>query len=230
MDTPFRHHHQPAARGGHGVWHGLLVVAAVAALAGYARPARALEGAGSMADRIDLTGTPARGPLRVTQSLSEPLATAGPLAPQDALRADRQQAARQTMLWADHAKSGLGVGIGVEQRRPYGPAALSAGINDGSQPQMSGGVLVGASLATSPRSHLIVQTPLQSTSAPRNLLADDPQFQQDQQRQVRVGLVFNSKKPLADFKKGFQMELSGQSSLAVKPRGGKIGLAFQKVW
>jgi len=190
--------------------------------------------AASMSERIQLNGTMTRnaapGALRVTQSMAEPLATAGPLSPQDSLRADRSNSARQTMLWADHARSGLGVGIGVEQRRPYGPAALS-GVRDGSQPQMEGGVLVGASLATGPRSHLVVQTPLQPSSAnPRSLLADDPQLAQDQQRQVRVGLVFNSKKPLADFKKGFQMELSGQSTLAVKPRGGKIGVAFQKVW
>ena len=191
----------------------------------------------SMSERIQLNGTTARNAapstLRVTQSMAEPLATAGPLAPQDSLHADRNNSARQTMLWADHARSGLGFGIGVEQRRPYGPAALS-GVRDGSQPQMEGGLLVGASLATGPRSHLVVQTPLQalraSTANPRSLLADDPQFAQDQQRQVRVGLVFNSKKPLADFKKGFQMELSGQSTLAVKPRGGKIGVAFQKVW
>jgi len=191
--------------------------------------------AASMSERIQLNGTMTRnaapGALRVTQSMAEPLATAGPLSPRDSLRADRSNSARQTMLWADHARSGLGVGIGVEQRRPYGPAALS-GVRDGSQPQMEGGLLVGASLATGPRSHLVVQTPLQSSAAtnPRSQLADDPQFAQDQQRQVRVGLVFNSKKPLADFKKGFQMELSGQSTLAVKPRGGKIGVAFQKVW
>ncbi|MDY0745403.1 hypothetical protein SNE35_12850 [Paucibacter sp. R3-3] len=227
MEQTTRSHRQAASGDGRTMVCGLaLLLMAAAAPQALAQT--------SMGERIQLNGTAARNTpsssLRVTQSMVEPLATAGPLAPQDPLRADRTNSARQTMLWAEHARSGLGVGIGVEQRQAYGPAA--AGLSgSGSQPQMEGGVLVGASLATGPRSHLIVQTPLQSSSAnPRSQLADDPQFSQDQQRQVRVGLVFNSKKPLADFKKGFQMELSGQSTLAVKPRGGKIGVAFQRVW
>jgi len=230
METTPRSPRQAAHGDGRAVVCGLALMLAAAAPAAQAQA--------SISERIQLNGTPARSSattsssLRVTQSMAEPLATAGPLAPQDSLRADRTNSARQTMLWAEHARSGLGVGIGVEQRQPYGPAA--AGLRaSGSQPQAEGGVLVGASLATGPRSHLTVQTPLQSSTsvAPmRSPLADDPQFRQDEQRQVRVGLVFNSKKPLADLRKGFQMELSGQSTLALKPRGGKIGVAFQKVW
>jgi hypothetical protein len=190
-----------------------------------------LASSSSMGERVQLNGTVASrasSNLRVTQSIGEPLATAGPLAPQDALRADRRQSARQTMLWAENSRTGLGVGVGVEQRQPYGSAAL--GVRDNRQPQMEGGMLVGASLATSPRSHLVVQTSLTNPASTRSLMADDPQFQQDQQRQIRMGLVFNTKKPLADLRQGFRMELSGQTTLAVKPRGGKIGLAFQKIW
>ncbi len=186
-----------------------------------------------LGDRIQLNGTVARssGSLRVTQSIGEPLATAGPLPPQDALRADRPQSARQTMLWAEHQRSGLGVGIGVEQRRTYGGAALAPGDR---QPQMEGGMLMGVSLATGPRSHLVVQTPLMTPAAQRGnygALADDPQFLQDQQRQVRMGLVFNTRKPYSDLRQGLRMELSGQTTLAIKPRGGgRIGFAVQKIW
>ena len=206
----------------------LCALLAVTAAAAQAQDASS----GPMGERINLNGTVARssGVLHVSHSISEPLATAGPLPPQDALRADRTQTARQTMLWAEHARTGLGVGIGVEQRRPYGSAAL-ASMPD-RQPVMEGGMLAGVSLATGPRSHLIVQTPVMnatSSASPRALMADDP-LAQEQGRQVRMGLVFNTKKPLADLRQGFRMELSGQTTLAVKPRGGKIGLAFQKIF
>lgn len=185
-----------------------------------------------MEERVQLNGSVASAApttkLRVTQSIGEPLATAGPLGPQDSLNADRAQTAKQTMLWAEHKSSGLGLGIGVEQRRPYSLANMAAAQG---QPQMEGGVLVGASLATSPRSHLVVQTPLMTPAVNRNpVVPEDPQFAQDQQRQIRMGLVFNTKKPLADLRQGFRMELSGQTTLAVKPRGGKIGFALQKIW
>ena len=186
-----------------------------------------------MGERVQLNGTVVHpsSVLHVTQSISEPLATAGPLPPQDALQADRTQAARQTMLWAEHARSGLGVGIGVEQRRPYGSAAMASMAGQGNQPVMEGGVLVGASLVTGPRSHLVVQTPLVNANTPRNPLIDDPQFAQDQQRQVRMGLVFNTKKPYSDLRQGLRVELSGQTTLAIKPRGGgRLGFALQKVW
>ena len=230
MEQTSRSPRQAALGDGRAAVCGLALLLAAAAPEALAQSSQT-----TMGERIQLNGTMARSAasssLRVTQSMAEPLATAGPLAPQDSLRADRSNSARQTMVWADHSRSGLGVGIGVEQRQAYGPVAAGLG-GGGSQPQMEGGVLVGASLATGPRSHLTVQTPLQSSgvSQLRSPLADDPQFRQDEQRQVRIGLVFNSKKPLADLRKGFQMELSGQSTLAVKPRGGKIRVAFQKVW
>ncbi len=44
-------------------------------------------------------------------------------------------------------------------------------------------------------------------------------------------MVFSSRKAYADLRKGLRMELSGQSSLAVKPRGGgKVSLTFQKIF
>jgi hypothetical protein len=43
-------------------------------------------------------------------------------------------------------------------------------------------------------------------------------------------MVFNTRKPYADLRKGFRMELSGQSSLTFRPRGGRVGVTFQKIW
>ena len=177
----------------------------------------------SMMERIDLTGRPTTSPIRVTQSMVEPMATAGPLAPQDALRGERADTARQTMFWKDHARSGLGVGIGVEQRGPYSSQG---------QPQMNGGMLMGVSLATSERSQLTVQTPLMNSSRNVPQMSDDPNSLTNPygQRQVRVGLAFNTKKPLADLRQGMRMEINGQTTMAVKLRGGRLGFAFQKVW
>ena len=180
----------------------------------------------SMVERIDLNGRPTTSPIRVTQSIAEPMATAGPLAPQDALRGERADTARQTMFWKDHARSGLGVGLGVEQRGPYS--------SQQGQPQMNGGLLMGVSLATSERSHLTVQTPLMMNNSARNVpqMSDDPNSLTNPygQRQVRVGLAFNTKKPLADLRQGMRMEINGQTTMAVKLRGGRLGFAFQKVW
>ena len=177
----------------------------------------------SMGERIDLTGRPTTSPIRVTQSMVEPMATAGPLAPQDALRGERADTARQTMFWKEHARSGLGVGLGVEQRGPYSSQG---------QPQMNGGMLMGVSLATSDRSQLTVQTPLMNSARNVPQMSDDPNSLTNPygQRQVRVGLAFNSKKPLADLRQGMRMEINGQTTMAVKLRGGRLGFAFQKVW
>jgi len=179
----------------------------------------------AMGERIDLTGRPTTSPIRVTQSMVEPMATAGPLAPQDALRGERSDTARQTMFWKENARSGLGVGLGVEQRGPYSSQG---------QPQMNGGMLMGVSLATSERSQLTVQTPLMTNNSARNVpqMSDDPNSLTNPygQRQVRVGLAFTSKKPLADLRQGMRMEINGQTTMAVKLRGGRLGFAFQKVW
>ncbi len=191
-------------------------------------------GTSSLPDRVGLDGRQASVPnttLRVTQSIGEGMSTSGPISPQDALRGDRPDNVRQTMFWAQHTRSGLGLGFGVEDRGPYS----SQGLSQQHQPEQNAGALVGVSLATSARSLLTVQTPLTTTSTSRSAssigMPDDPSLLgTDGQRQVRVGLVFNSKKPLADLRQGWRTELSGQSSVAVKLRGGRVGFAFQKSW
>ena len=180
-------------------------------------------------ERIQLNGMPVtetdaaprglRITQRITQRITEPLATAGPSNAPAWLPAHQAGSARQTLLWAEHARSGLAVGLGVEQRQPI--ASGTAAQLGGTQPQSGGGLLIGASLATGPRSQLTVQTPLR---------LDEGLHSPDDQRPLRVGLAFNASRPLADFRRGLQVELSGQTTLALKPRGGRIGIGVQRVW
>jgi hypothetical protein len=190
--------------------------------------ARADEGGVSMTERIELDGTRtnAGATLRVTQSMVEPMAS-GPVSPQDALRGDQ---ARQTMFWKEQGATGLGVGFGIEQRVPISGPYSAQGFSQLHQPDPNAGLLVGLSLATSTRSQLTLQTPLMNASRSYGATPDDAVAQVDGQRQVRVALAFDSKKPLADLRQGWRTELSGQSSMAVKLRGGRVGLNFQKSW
>ncbi|UXH76726.1 hypothetical protein [Roseateles amylovorans] len=172
--------------------------------------------------------------LSVTQSAAQPLATAG----QSGAVGNwygRDALARQTMVWGQpFAARGLRVGLGVEQRG----AAIGGGLYQtpyqGWRAGASGdtGLLVGLAMPTGPRSHVFLQTPLvegQPTGYDDfNLSGRDPAASA---RQVRVGMVFNSKKAYADIRKGLRMELSGQSSLTFRPRGGgRVGVTFQKIW
>ena len=199
-----KHHcHTATLRPAHAACAGVLLCLACI------QPALAQQSA--LYEKVQLNGqTPSV--LRVVQSQGEPLATAGAASTQDMLAGRDSITARQTMMWAVHP-SGVGVGLGVEQRGAY-----------------EGGMLMGVSLATSARSHLVVQTPLLSSRPVGGPPLNDSQMQQDQQRQVRVGLVFNTAKQYSDLRKGLRMELSNQSSLTVKPRGGRVGFTFQKSW
>ncbi|WP_431262667.1 hypothetical protein ACQ859_21490 [Roseateles chitinivorans] len=90
-------------------------------------------------------------------------------------------------------------------------------------------MLVGLAMPTGPRSHAFVQTPL--LDAQRAQIDDlNVPGLNNRERQVRVGLAFTSRKAYADLRKGFKMELSGQSSLTFRPRGGRVGVTFQKIW
>ncbi|WP_431256600.1 hypothetical protein ACQ86G_17955 [Roseateles chitinivorans] len=168
----------------------------------------------------------------VTQSAAEPLATAN----QSAGAAGwygRAPQATQTMLWAKPLSgSGLRLGVGVEQRGAAVGGGLYATPYQNLRPGAAGdaGVLVGLAMPTGPRSHAFVQTPLVDAQRAQIDDLNVPGLNNRDQRQVRVGLAFNSRKPYADLRKGFKMELSGQSSLTFRPRGGRVGVTFQKIW
>ncbi|WP_431052380.1 hypothetical protein [Roseateles sp. L2-2] len=167
----------------------------------------------------------------VTQSAAEPLATAN----QSAGAAGwygRSPQATQTMLWGKPLSGGgLRLGVGVEQRGTAIGGGLYSTPYQNLRPGATGdaGVLVGLAMPTGPRSHAFVQTPL--LDAQRAQIDDlNVPGLNNRERQVRVGLAFNSRKAYADLRKGFKMELSGQSSLTLRPRGGRVGVTFQKIW
>jgi hypothetical protein len=220
---------------------------ATLSLASFAQAAPAVDMApSSLDDRVELSGRnlaerTRQQPLReaasgtrytVTQGAAEPLATAN----QSAGAAGwygRAPQATQTMLWAKpFAGSGLRLGVGVEQRGSAFGGGLYATPYQNLRPGAAGdaGVLVGLAMPTGPRSHAFVQTPLVDAQRAQIDDLNVPGLNNRDQRQVRVGLAFNSRKPYADLRKGFRMELSGQSSLTFRPRGGRVGVTFQKIW
>jgi Spy/CpxP family protein refolding chaperone len=168
----------------------------------------------------------------VTQSAAEPLATAN----QSAGAAGwygRAPHATQMMVWAKPLSgSGLRLGVGVEQRGAAFGGGLYATPYQNLRPGAAGdaGVLVGLAMPTGPRSHAFVQTPLLDAQRAQIDDLNVPGLNNRDQRQVRVGLAFTSRKAYADLRKGFKMELSGQSSLTFRPRGGRVGVTFQKIW
>jgi len=166
----------------------------------------------------------------VTQHAAEPLATANQSAGAAGWQGRAAQAT-QTMVWAKPwAGGGMRLGVGVEQRGAAVGGFQSAPYQN-LRPGAAGdaGVLVGVAMPTGPRSHAFLQTPLLDPQRPQ---ADELNVAglNNRERQVRVGLAFNSRKPYADLRKGFRMELSGQSSLTFRPRGGRVGVTFQKIW
>ena len=219
-------------------------------LASLASLAQAAPGAdtapSSLDDRVELSGrslaertrqaslreSPSGSRYTVTQSAAEPLATAN----QSAGAAGwygRAPQATQTMLWGKPlAGSGLRWGVGVEQRGSAVGGGLYSTPYQNMRPGAAGdaGVLLGLAMPTGPRSHAFVQTPLIDAQRAQIDDLNVPGLNNRDQRQVRVGLAFNSRKPYADLRKGFKMELSGQSSLTFRPRGGRVGVTFQKIW
>ncbi len=168
----------------------------------------------------------------ITRNAAEPLATANQSAGAAAWYGRAPQAT-QTMLWArPWTGNGLRLGVGVEQRGAAIGGGLYSTPYQNLRPGAAGdaGVLVGLALPTGPRSHAFVQTPLVDAQRAQIDDLNVPGWSQRDQRQVRVGLVFNTRKPYADLRKGFRVELSGQSSLTFRPRGGRVGVTFQKTW
>lgn len=168
--------------------------------------------------------------LSVTQIQSEPLATqSGSNAA--ATWNGRSADARQTMLWArPWSQKGLRVGLGVEQRGRAIGGGFQQNPYQNLRPGAAGdaGVLVGLAMPTGPRSHVFVQTPLVEAERPAY---EELGLAAREGRQVRVGLSFNTRKPYADLRKGFKMQLSGQSSVTLRPRGGgRLSVTFQKVF
>lgn len=120
--------------------------------------------------------------------------------------------ATQTMLWRQNGRVALGVGIEQRAVAPAGP---------GLQPGHGDAILVGLSLATSSRTRLSWQSVL--PDHPTASLSEQP---------VKVSLSFQRSDSLRELRRGslMRMELSGQTTLALKARGGRVGLALTSRW
>ena len=122
----------------------------------------------------------------------------------------------QTMVWL--ARPLLQWGLGVEQRWAL-PGALGAATP--AAPDV--GLLVGLRLDAGPRAQLIWQAPVGRPDTPYGEL---------QPRQMRVALALLPQDPYADLRRGLltKVELSGQTMLALRPRGGRLGVQLTSHW
>lgn len=157
--------------------------------------------------------------VELTQAMSAPLAAPAPVQP----AADH---ATQTMLW--HRRGAVGFGVGVEQRGAFAADQRHAYAADarlgygaagpGLQPR-GDALLVGVSLATSERTRLSWQTTADN-GAP---LVHRP---------MKVSLSFQRTDALKELRRGslLRMELSGQTTLALRARGGRLGVALTSRW
>jgi len=180
---------------------------------------------GALPDRVTRSSATITPTLSMTQTSADPLATAG-AAPVDIALPSRYPVAQQTMLWAH--RGAWAAGIGVEQRQRYERGA------QGLSPMQESGMLVGVSLSTGDNSRLFMQLPLSNarwpSALPNGRSADEALF--NEQRQLRMGLVFQKNDQLADLRRGLLMkvELSGQTTLSIKPRAGRIGVTLASRW
>lgn len=155
--------------------------------------------------------------VELTQAVSAPLAAPSGAQP----AADH---ATQTMLW--HRRGAVGFGLGVEQRGAaagdqrllYGEPRLGYGAGPGLQPR-GDALLVGVSLATSERTRLSWQTAADNGTP----LVHRP---------MKVSLSFQRTDALKELRRGslLRMELSGQTTLALRARGGRLGVALTSRW
>lgn len=180
---------------------------------------------GAMADGVTRSSATIKSTMSMTHTIADPLATAG-AAPVDIALPSRYPVAQQTMLWAH--RGAWAAGIGVEQRQRYEPVA------QGQSPMRESGMLVGLALRTGDNSRLFMQLPLSNarwpSALPNGRSADEALFSEP--RQLRMGLVFQKNDQLADLRRGLLMkvELSGQTTLSIKPRAGRIGVTLASRW
>ncbi|WP_395699176.1 hypothetical protein [Aquabacterium sp.] len=121
----------------------------------------------------------------------------------------------RTMLWS--RRGAVQWGLGLEQ-----PAAQAAGmLQPGLLPAPR--MLLGASLDTSASTQLQWRTPV-----PAGLARDG----QEPPRTMELSLVLKPSDSLAALRRGalMRLELSGQTQLSLRPRGGRLGLLLTSKW
>lgn len=126
----------------------------------------------------------------------------------------------QTMVWT--ARPLLQLGLGIERRWPQ-PSSVSSPAPNPTDAGLLVGLLVGLRLDAGPRAHLTWEAPLWR---PETSSGDG------QTREMRVALALTPQDPYADLRRGLltKVELSGQTTLALRPRGRRIGLLLTSHW
>lgn len=124
-------------------------------------------------------------------------------------------AGTRTMLWSRNGA--LQWGLGLEQASPQGAASVQPGLMPAPR------VLLGASLDTSANTQLQWRTPVPATPARDG---------QDATRVMELSLVLKPTDAMAAQRRGalMRLELSGQTQLSVRPRGGRLGLLLTSKW
>lgn len=100
-------------------------------------------------------------------------------------------------------------------------ALLGTGLVHASDAGSEDAGLVGLRLDAGPRAYLSWQAPLWRPEAA---------YGDGQARQMRVALALTPQNPFADLRRGLltQVELSGQTTLALRPRGSRFGLLLTR--
>lgn len=121
--------------------------------------------------------------------------------------AEQAQPAMQTMLW--RSRGAFGVGVGIEQPLPHLPDP---------RPRRTDALLLGLSMATGPRTRLSWQT----------AVAGLPPHE----RPMQISLTFTRRSALREIRRGslLRMQIGGQTSVALKLRRGRLGLALTSRW
>lgn len=121
--------------------------------------------------------------------------------------------------------------VGLQWQGPLQPGLASTSLvppQAGRNPRYHGNgraeLHMGVAVDLGERARLELTHPLKNQTAPVDPLA--PPLVND----MRLSLELRPSKPLAGLRSGLRLELSRQSTLSVKPRGGGVGVAYNSTF
>lgn len=126
--------------------------------------------------------------------------------------------ATQSMLWA--RRQALSVGVGIEQRSNRGGELPAAGAQPG--PLLYGhSLVIGVALATTARTSIALQAPVWTDTRERERQAAEP-----------ARMALRSRDSFGELRAGLQMKMqvSEQTTLAVRPRSRGVGVTLRSQW
>jgi hypothetical protein len=153
----------------------------------------------------------------LAQAQDEPAPRLALAVTQELQASNESERTTQSMLWA--RAQALSVGVGVEQRSRRVGELHVVGPQSGPM-VMAQTVMVGVSFAPTPRTSIALQAPLSRDARERQA---DPEV-------PRMNL--RSRDRLGELRAGLQMkmQMSSQTSLAVRPRKGGFGVTLRSQW